>query len=47
MLLSIILAATRISAESFHDLGPVKTAAALYPAWLLGCVLAEGAEQLS
>ena len=47
MLLSIILAATRFSAESFHDLGPLKTAAVLYPAWLLGCVLAEGAEQLS
>ena len=46
ILLSVGLAATQPKAESFHDLGPLKTALVLYPVWILGCILAEEAEHL-
>lgn len=46
MVLSVALSATQPKAESFHDFGPFKTAAVLYPVWLLGCVLAEEVDRL-
>jgi peptidoglycan/LPS O-acetylase OafA/YrhL len=43
---SVAVAATHVHALSWHDFGPLGTAAILLPVWLLGCLLAEEAESL-
>ena len=43
---SVGVAATRVHAVSWHDLGALKTAVILLPVWLLGCLLAEEVEAL-
>lgn len=47
MAVSVVLAALKPEAQSFHEFGPVQTAVILYPVWLLGCVLAEQVEGLT
>jgi peptidoglycan/LPS O-acetylase OafA/YrhL len=43
---SVGVAATHVHALSWHDFGPLGTAAILLPVWLLGCLLAEEVEAL-
>jgi peptidoglycan/LPS O-acetylase OafA/YrhL len=43
---SVGVAATRAHALSWHDYGPLGTAAILLPVWLLGCLLAEEVDAL-
>ncbi len=43
---SVGVAATRVYAASWHDLGALRTAVILLPVWLLGCLLAEEVEVL-
>ncbi len=43
---SVGVAATNVHALSWHEFGPLGTAAILLPVWLLGCLLAEQAEAL-
>jgi peptidoglycan/LPS O-acetylase OafA/YrhL len=43
---SVGVAATHVRALSWHDYGPLGTAAILLPVWLLGCLLAEEVDTL-
>lgn len=43
---SVGVAATHVRALSWHDFGPLGTAAILLPVWLLGCLLAEEVDTL-
>ena len=44
--MSVAVAATHVRALSWHDFGPLGTAAILLPVWLLGCLLAEEVDTL-
>ena len=44
--ISAAVAATNVRALSWHEFGPLGTAAILLPVWLLGCLLAEEADAL-
>jgi len=44
--ISVAVAATNVRALSWHEFGPLGTAAILLPVWLLGCLLAEEADAL-
>jgi peptidoglycan/LPS O-acetylase OafA/YrhL len=43
---SVAVAATHVYALSWHEFGPLGTAAILLPVWLLGCLLAEEVDAL-
>jgi peptidoglycan/LPS O-acetylase OafA/YrhL len=45
--ISVPIAATHVTARDWHVFGPLGTAMILLPVWLLGCLLAEQAQQLS
>jgi peptidoglycan/LPS O-acetylase OafA/YrhL len=44
--ISVAVAATNVRALSWHEFGPLGTAAILLPVWLLGCLLAEEVDAL-